>query len=77
MANFATDLNPNSLEVVSDARLEPACVMGNSDETVQFERMGYFYRDQESTVGRPVFNRTVGLRDTWAKVSGGDAKAKK
>ena len=76
-AHFATDLNPNSLEVSSDARLEPACVMGNSDETVQFERMGYFCRDRDSTVSRPIFNRTVGLRDTWAKVSGGDAKAKK
>ena len=76
-ANFAADLNPNSLDVVSDARLEPACVMGDCNETVQFERMGYFCRDRDSTVGRPVFNRTVGLRDTWAKVSAGDAKAKK
>ena len=76
-ANFAADLNPTSLDVVSDARLEPACVMGNSDETVQFERLGYFCRDRDSTVGRPVFNRTVGLRDTWAKVSAGDAKVKK
>jgi glutaminyl-tRNA synthetase len=43
----------------------------NSGDAVQFERQGYFCRDSDSTAGRPVFNRTVGLRDTWAKVSGG------
>ena len=41
---------------------------GNAGEPVQFERQGYFCRDRDSTPGRPVFNRTVGLRDTWAKV---------
>jgi glutaminyl-tRNA synthetase len=69
--NFAADLNPNSLEVLTDARLEPALAGDNVSEPVQFERQGYFYRDVESKPGRPVFNRTVGLRDTWAKVSGG------
>jgi glutaminyl-tRNA synthetase len=69
-ANFAADLNPQSLEVLPDARLEPALVSDNSDAPVQFERNGYFVRDKDSTPGRPVFNRTVGLRDTWAKVSG-------
>jgi glutaminyl-tRNA synthetase len=69
--NFAADLNPNSLEVLADARLEPALAGDNVSEPVQFERQGYFYRDVESKPGRPVFNRTVGLRDTWAKVSGG------
>jgi glutaminyl-tRNA synthetase len=64
---FTADLNPNSLEVLSDARLEPALAGGNSTEPVQFERQGYFYRDADSAPGRPVFNRTVGLRDTWAK----------
>jgi glutaminyl-tRNA synthetase len=44
---------------------------GNSAEPVQFERQGYFYRDSDSAPGRLVFNRTVGLRDTWAKVAGG------
>ena len=43
----------------------------DSDDAVQFERQGYFCRDRDSKPGRPVFNRTVGLRDTWAKVSGG------
>jgi glutaminyl-tRNA synthetase len=69
--NFAADLNPNSLEVLPDARLEPAlAVPGNSPEPVQFERLGYFCPDQDSQPGKLVFNRTVGLRDTWAKVSG-------
>jgi glutaminyl-tRNA synthetase len=68
---FAADLNPNSLEVLSDCRLEPAIAAGNSAEPVQFERLGYFCRDKDSSPGRLVFNRTVGLRDTWAKVSGG------
>ncbi len=71
-ANFAADLSPNSLEVLSDARVEPALAVGtNSPEPVQFERQGYFCPDPDSTPGKLVFNRTVGLRDTWAKVSGG------
>jgi glutaminyl-tRNA synthetase len=67
--NFAADLNPNSLEVLTGCKLEPALAAGNSAEAVQFERLGYFCRDRDSKPGRPVFNRTVGLRDTWAKVS--------
>jgi glutaminyl-tRNA synthetase len=70
-ADFAGDLNPGSLEVLPDARLEPALAAGNAPEPVQFERQGYFVRDQDSAPGKPVFNRTVGLRDTWAKVSAG------
>ena len=69
--NFAADLNPASLEVLADAKIEPAAAGDNAREPVQFERQGYFVRDQDSKPGRPVFNRTVGLRDTWAKVSGG------
>ena len=69
--DFAADLNPNSLEVIADARVEPALAGKSSDEAVQFERQGYFRRDPDSTPDRLVFNRTVGLRDTWAKVSGG------
>jgi glutaminyl-tRNA synthetase len=69
--NFAADLNPASLEVLPDAKLEPALAAGNATEAVQFERQGYFVRDPDSKAGQPVFNRTVGLRDTWAKVSGG------
>lgn len=68
-ANFAADLNPDSLEIIADARLEPSLAEGGV-EPVQFERLGYFTRDKDSTPARPVFNRTIGLRDTWAKVSG-------
>jgi glutaminyl-tRNA synthetase len=70
-ANFAADINPNSLEALPDAKLEPALAGGNAPEPVQFERQGYFVRDPDSGAGKPVFNRTVGLRDTWAKVSAG------
>jgi glutaminyl-tRNA synthetase len=69
-ADFAADLNPQSLEVLTDCRVEPAFVGDNVHKPVQFERQGYFYRDSDSTAGRLVFNRTVGLRDSWAKVAG-------
>lgn len=69
-AIFAAELNPNSLEVIANARVEPSLAEGNSAEAVQFERQGYFSRDPDSTPDRLVFNRTVGLRDSWAKVSG-------
>lgn len=69
-ANFATDLNPQSLEVLTDARIEPAVAQDNEREAIQFERQGYFVRDAESQLGKPVFNRTVGLRDTFAKEIG-------
>jgi glutaminyl-tRNA synthetase len=70
-AEFAADLNPHSLEVIADARVEPALAGNGSEDAVQFERQGYFRRDPDSKPGRLVFNRTVGLRDTWAKVAGG------
>jgi glutaminyl-tRNA synthetase len=69
---FAADLNPQSLEVLKDARVEPAlAAASNTAEPVQFERQGYFVRDVDSPPDRPVFNRTVGLRDTFAKEVGG------
>jgi glutaminyl-tRNA synthetase len=68
-ADFAADLNPQSLEILADARVEPALVAQDSGDPVQFERQGYFCRDRNSEAGRIVFNRTVGLRDTWAKVA--------
>jgi glutaminyl-tRNA synthetase len=70
-ANFAADLNPQSLEVLPEARIEPAIAETNSADPVQFERQGYFTRDRDSTPDRPVFNRTIGLRDTFAKEVGG------
>jgi len=62
------DLNPDSLEVLSDARIEPALARSNAGETVQFERQGYFCRDASPVPGRPVFNRTVALRDSYGKI---------
>jgi glutaminyl-tRNA synthetase len=70
-ANFAADLNPDSLEVLRGCKLEPALVAAKPGEPVQFERQGYFCADADSTPSRPVFNRTVGLRDSWAKVAAG------
>jgi glutaminyl-tRNA synthetase len=70
-ANFAGQLNPESLETLRGCMVEPALAADNSDAAVQFERQGYFCRDRDSTAGKPVFNRTVGLRDTWAKVAAG------
>src|SRR5436190_8123266 len=69
--NFAGDLNPQSLEVLKDARIEPAIAASNSPDPVQFERQGYFARDPDSTAQHLVFNRTIGLRDTFAKEVGG------
>ncbi|SMX58256.1 Glutaminyl-tRNA synthetase (Glutamine--tRNA ligase) (GlnRS) [Bradyrhizobium sp. ORS 285] len=66
-ADFTADLNPNSLEVLTDARIEPAIATSNSAEPMQFERQGYFVRDADSTADKLVFNRTIGLRDTFAK----------
>jgi glutaminyl-tRNA synthetase len=69
-SNFAADINPNSLEVLSNARLEPSIADSNSSEPMQFERQGYFTRDADSKPRHLVFNRTVGLRDTFAKEVG-------
>ena len=69
--NFAADLNPQSLEVLKGARVEPAIAQANSNDVMQFERQGYFVRDPDSRPDRPVFNRTIGLRDTFAKEVGG------
>ncbi|HLG82143.1 MAG TPA: glutamine--tRNA ligase/YqeY domain fusion protein [Bradyrhizobium sp.] len=70
-SNFAADINPQSLEVLTDARIEPAIAEGNADEVMQFERQGYFVRDRDSTPAKLVLNRTIGLRDTFAKEVGG------
>jgi glutaminyl-tRNA synthetase len=67
--NFAAQINPQSLEVLTGSMVEPALAADASTEAVQFERHGYFCRDRDSRPGALVFNRTVGLRDTWAKVA--------
>jgi glutaminyl-tRNA synthetase len=71
MANFAADLAADSLEVLTGCMLEPAAISANSDEPMQFERQGYFRCDRDSVPGKPVFIRTVGLRDTFAKTLAG------
>jgi glutaminyl-tRNA synthetase len=69
--NFAAQIDPNALEVLADTRVEPALAELKAGEAVQFERQGYFCLDPETAANRLVFNRTVGLRDTWAKVAAG------
>jgi glutaminyl-tRNA synthetase len=67
--DFKTYLNPNSLEILSTCRLEPSLAKAAPGERYQFERLGYFCVDRkDSTNETPVFNRTVTLRDTWAKI---------
>ncbi|HEX7959760.1 MAG TPA: glutamine--tRNA ligase/YqeY domain fusion protein, partial [Terriglobales bacterium] len=66
--DFTANLNPNSLEVVKNAKLEPSLANVKAGERFQFERLGYFCVDPDSTTSALVFNRTVALKDTWAKV---------
>jgi glutaminyl-tRNA synthetase len=66
--NFLDDLNPASLEVVAAAKLEPSVAKAAPGTRYQFERLGYFCVDADSTPDRLVFNRTVTLKDTWAKI---------
>ncbi len=67
--DFTTFLNPNSLEVLTNAKLEPSLRDAKPAQRFQFERLGYFFVDpKDSTPGKPVFNRTVTLKDTWAKI---------
>jgi glutaminyl-tRNA synthetase len=72
---FKAALNPGSLEVLRGAKIEPALASVEPETRVQFERQGYFVADwRDHTPARPVFNRTVGLRDTWAKIEKQDSK---
>ena len=66
--DWKTLLNPGSLETLAEARLEPSLALAQPGERFQFERTGYFAADPDSQPGRPVFNRTVGLKDSWAKI---------
>jgi glutaminyl-tRNA synthetase len=65
--DWKANLNPNSLEVIGHAKLEPSLKGVSPGEKFQFERIGYFSADPDSKPGRPVFNRSVSLKDTWAK----------
>jgi glutaminyl-tRNA synthetase len=67
--DFKSVIDPGSLETVRGAKVEPALADAAPEEHVQFERVGYFVADwKDHRPGRPVFNRSVGLRDTWAKI---------
>ena len=74
--DFLSTLNPDSLEVIADAKVEPSLADARPGERFQFERLGYFAVDPDSRPGSPVFNRTVSLRDTWAKVNKGGTPRK-
>ncbi|HTT66079.1 MAG TPA: glutamine--tRNA ligase/YqeY domain fusion protein [Bryobacteraceae bacterium] len=67
-ATFITNLNPQSLEVLTGAKLEPSLRDTADGARYQFERLGYFCADPDSAPEKPVFNRTVALRDTWSKI---------
>jgi glutaminyl-tRNA synthetase len=66
--DVTTGLNPQSLEVLTSCKVEPSIQSATSGQRFQFERMGYFFLDHIDSTGVPVFNRTVTLRDTWAKI---------
>jgi glutaminyl-tRNA synthetase len=66
--DFTSNLNPKSLEVIADAKVEPDLAQPVPGGHYQFERLGYFCVDPDSAPGKPVFNRTVALKDTWAKI---------
>jgi glutaminyl-tRNA synthetase len=61
-------LNPDSLKVITSCRVEPGLAGAAPESRYQFERLGYFCVDRDTSNGRLVFNRTVSLRDTWAKI---------
>jgi glutaminyl-tRNA synthetase len=69
--DFTSNLNPKSLEVLRDCKLEPSLADATAGSRYQFERLGYFCVDPDSKPGKPVFNRTVALKDTWAKIEKG------
>jgi glutaminyl-tRNA synthetase len=66
--DYRANLNPKSLEVLRQCKLEPSLASAAVGDRFQFERLGYFCADKDSTPGKPVFNRAVTLRDTWAKI---------
>jgi glutaminyl-tRNA synthetase len=75
--DFTVNLNPNSLEIVSGAKLEPSLRVAAPGDRYQFERLGYFAVDPDSSRAKLVFNRTVALRDSWAKIEAKSTTPKK
>ena len=72
---FTANLNPHSLEVLTGCKLEPSLANAAVGSRYQFERLGYFCVDPDSSPGKPVFNRTVALKDTWAKIEKGQGSS--
>ena len=70
--DFTARINPRSLEVIENAKLEPNLATRSHAERVQFERLGYFVVDPDSSGDRPVYNRTIQLKDSWAKKKKGN-----
>jgi glutaminyl-tRNA synthetase len=76
-ANYLANLNPDSLVILKSCKLEPSLANAKPGDRYQFERLGYFCADSvDSKPGAPVFNRTVTLRDTWAKIEKAQQKKK-
>jgi len=67
--DYQGDLNPQSLEILTGCKLEPSLASPSLKDAVQFERQGYFFNDIDSSANKLVFNRTIGLRDSWGKAS--------
>lgn len=73
--DFVKYLNPNSLEILTTCFVEQSLKNAEPGSRFQFERLGYFCADaKDSTAGKPVFNRVVPLRDSWAKIAGSEKK---
>ena len=68
--DFVDDINPKSIEVLNGCKLEPSLSELDINAPIQFERIGYFYKDLDSQIDKPVYNRTVSLRDSWQKAKG-------
>jgi len=69
-STFTDFINPDSLETLTNCKVEPGLTDTAAGYSFQFERLGYFCKDTEDTAnGKPVFNRTVTLRDSWAKIA--------
>ena len=68
-ADFLTQMNPASLEVITRAKLEPSLAEALPGSRFQLERLGYFCADADGTSAAPVFNRTVSLKDSWSRVT--------
>ena len=65
--DFTEDINQNSLEVLENCKIEPDLIALDDNVPIQFERLGYFYKDPDTTPQKPIYNRTISLRDTWNK----------